>query len=94
MKRIKLNSLADNSLKNKQMNYLRGGNPTSGTGGTLYPDCPNHSCGCIWEGTPGGWDVKNLPLYFIFIRSFLGMEKPYFKPYYFYKTTSVAKFSP
>jgi natural product precursor len=40
MKKIKLNTLAQNALKEKEMNHVRG-----------VADC---WCGCYYQGTPGG----------------------------------------
>jgi natural product precursor len=43
MKNLKLNTLANQNLNNREMNAVRGG-------GTTTPCC----CGCLYEGTPGG----------------------------------------
>jgi len=57
MKRIKLNSLADNSLKNRQMNCLTGGYQTNGA---IQADCPNGCCGCMYQYQGGSSNVDNM----------------------------------
>lgn len=50
LSKIKLSSLAQKELSEKEQNLLVGA-------GSCPTDCG--TCGCIWEGTPGGSSTKD-----------------------------------